>query len=82
MTEKRQKWDTVTRCKTPDETLCPVELWASIVLRIISYKGTNKNSPVLPMKQGNKIISITSDTILNLVRDGVEMIGKTKPGIF
>jgi hypothetical protein len=36
-----RKWDTVTQWKSLDESLCPVELWASIVPRILSYKGTN-----------------------------------------
>jgi hypothetical protein len=76
-----RKWDTVTQWKYLDESLCPVKLWVLIVWRILSYKGTNKNSPVLLVKQGSKIISITSDMILNLICGGVEMIGKTKLGI-
>jgi hypothetical protein len=55
-----------------DKSLCPVKLWPLIVWRILSNRGTNKNSPVLLVKQGKKIISITSDMILNLIHDRVE----------
>jgi hypothetical protein len=61
----------------------PVENFGSLIdWKILSYEGTHNNSTVLLVKQGKKIISITSDMILNLIRDGVEVIGKTKLGIF
>jgi hypothetical protein len=58
-----------------------VKIWASIVTRILSYKGTNQNSPVSLVLHRKKLISITSDMINNLLRDGVVGIGETKLGI-
>jgi hypothetical protein len=59
----------------------PSNIWMSIVTWIRSYKGTNANSPVSLAKHGNKIISITSEMIVNLIRDGVVAIGETTLGI-
>ncbi len=67
--------------KTNNISLCPVKIWMSIVTRICSYKGTNPNSPVSLAKHGNKIISITSEMIVILIRDGIVEIGETKLGI-
>ena len=54
ITFKRQKndrkTDTVTQWRTADKLLCPVKIWASLVTRIPSYKGTNENSPVSPLQ--------------------------------
>jgi hypothetical protein len=58
--------------------LCPVKILALIVPRILSYKRTNKNSPVLLVKQQNKIISITYDMILNFILYGANMIDCTE----
>jgi hypothetical protein len=40
-----------------------------------------QNSPVSLVRKGNTIISISSDVISTLIKDGVETIGKTKLGI-
>ncbi len=79
--KNNRKADTVTQWKTNDVNLCPVKIWMSIVKRIRSYKGTNPNSSVSLAKHGNKIISITSEMIVNLIRDGIVAIGETKHGI-
>jgi hypothetical protein len=79
--KNKRKADPVTQWKTNDVSLCPVKIWTSIVTLIRSYKGTNPNSPVSLAKHGNKIISITSEMIVNLIRDGVVAIGETKLGI-
>jgi hypothetical protein len=76
-----RKADTVTQWRTADELLCPVKIWASLVRRILSYKGTNKNSPVSLTKHKNKIINVTWEMIADLCRDGVATIGETKLGI-
>jgi hypothetical protein len=82
MTKEQQKGgDTVTQWKTNNVSLCPVKIWTSIVTRIGSHKVTNANSPVSLAKHGNKIISITSEMIMNLIRNGVVTIGETKLGI-
>jgi hypothetical protein len=76
-----RKANTVTQWKTNNASLCPVKIWTSIITLIRSYKGTNANSPVSLAKHGNKIISITSEMIVNLIHDGVVAIGETKLGI-
>ncbi len=76
-----RKSDTVTQWRMTDPVMCPVKLWASIITRILTYKGTNKDSPVSLARHRNKIISITSEMISNLLKDGVVTIGETKLGI-
>jgi hypothetical protein len=61
--------------------MCPVKLWASIITWIISYKGTNQNSPVSLEQHRNNTISITSEMVENLLKDGIVAIGETKLGI-
>ncbi len=41
-----RKSDTVTQWRTTDPVMCPVKLWASIITWILTYQGTNKDSPV------------------------------------
>ena len=53
-----RKEDTVTQWRTSDTILCPVKLWASIVTRILSYKGTNNDSPVSLAMHNHSMISI------------------------
>ncbi len=79
--KNERKLDTVTQWKTADPVLCPVKIWASIITRIFSYDGTNQNSPVSLVLHRKKLISITSDMIINLLRDSVVGIGETKLGI-
>ncbi len=76
-----RKSDIVTQWRTTDPVMCPVKLWASIITRILTYKGTNKDSPVSLARHRNKIISITSEMISNLLKDGVVANGETKLGI-
>jgi hypothetical protein len=49
ITFKRQKNDRkaniFTQWRTADKLLCPVKIWALLVRRVLSYKGTNQNSP-------------------------------------
>jgi hypothetical protein len=49
--------------------MCPVKLWASIISRILSFKGTTQNSPVSLAQHNNKTISITSEMVTNLLKD-------------
>jgi hypothetical protein len=64
-----------------DPIMWPIKLWASIITRILSYKGTAKISPVSLAIHRNKLISIMSEMISNLIKDGIVPIGKTKLGI-
>jgi hypothetical protein len=43
--------ETVTQHRTGDGTLCPAILWANIVQRILSYKGTSPKSPVCTIQE-------------------------------
>ncbi len=85
ITFKRQKndrkSDTVIQWRRTDPVMCPVKLWASIITWILTYKGTNKDSSVSLAQHRNKIISITSEMISNLLKDGVVAIDETKLGI-
>jgi hypothetical protein len=76
-----RKSDTVTQWRTKDPILRPMKIWASIVTQILSYKGTNKNSPVFLVLHRKKSISVTSEMTTNLIRDGMVAIGETKVGI-
>ena len=79
--KNERKYETVTQWRTSDPIMCPVKLWASIISRILSFKGTNQNSPVSLAQHNNKTISITSEMVANLLKDGVVAIGETKLGI-
>jgi hypothetical protein len=72
-----RKSDTVTQWRMSDPIMCPVKLWASIITRILSYKGTNQNSPVSLAQHRNNTISITSEMVTNLLKDGIVAIGET-----
>jgi hypothetical protein len=61
--------------------MCPVKLWASIVTQILSFKGSNTDSPVSLAQHRNSTISITSEIVANLLKDGIIAIGETKLGI-
>jgi hypothetical protein len=82
ITFKRQKnerkSDTVTQWRTSDPVMCPAKLWASIVKRILTYKGTNIDSPVSLALHRNSTISITLEMDANLLKDGIVAIGKRK----
>jgi hypothetical protein len=58
-----------------------VNIWALLIKRILSYKGTNENSPFSLAKHSNKIINVTGKMIADLCSDGVVTIGETKLGI-
>ncbi len=85
ITFKRQKndrkWDTMTQWRTSDPVMCPVKLWASIIRQTLTLKGTDRNSPVSLAPHRNSTISITSEMVGNLLKDGVVAIGETKLGI-
>ncbi len=79
--KNERKEDTVTQWRTSDTSLCPVKLWASVVTRILSYEGTNKDSPVSLAMSNHKVISIKSEMVANLLKDGVVAYGEVKLGI-
>jgi hypothetical protein len=61
--------------------MCPVKLWASIITRILSYKGTNQDSHVSLAQHRNNNISITLEMVANILKDCFVAIGETKLGI-
>jgi hypothetical protein len=79
--KNERKYETVTQWRTSDPITYPVKLWTSIISRILSFKGTNQNSPVSLAQHNNKTISITSEMVANLLKDGVVAIGEMKLGI-
>jgi hypothetical protein len=62
-----RKSDKVMQWRPSDPIVCPVKTWLSIVSRILSYKGTMTGSPVSLAFQRNKLISITSEMIADLI---------------
>jgi hypothetical protein len=76
-----RKSDTVMQWRTKDPILCPKKVWASIVMGILLYEGTNKNSPISLVLHRKKLISVTSEMITNLIQDGMVATGETKLGV-
>jgi hypothetical protein len=77
------KYSKVSRAEqhqTKQLCLCPIEIWALIIKRILSYKGANKKSPFSLVKHKSKIINLTGEMIANLCPDGVVTIEETKLG--
>ncbi len=76
-----KEWQKIRNCNTVEDSRpyhVPNQTMASIITWILSYKGTNKDSPVFLALHRNKIISITSEMISYLIKDGVVAIGKMK----
>ena len=58
--KNKQKNITVTQPRSGKE-LCPVIVWAKIVLRVLSYKGTTKNTTVNAVMIGKRCHYIKAD---------------------
>ena len=54
------------------KAICPVIIWAKIVLRILSYEGTSGHTPVNAFKTGKKIGYVTRDEMLRHLRHTVD----------
>jgi hypothetical protein len=61
--------------------LLPIKIWSLIVSKYLSYKRTTVDLPLPLAFQRNKLISITSEMIADLIQDSVVAIGETKLGI-
>jgi hypothetical protein len=80
-TQKNQeKFDTVTHGLTGHEFLCPVKQWAAVVNRIWSYPGANINTPVSAVWRYDKLDNLTSQTLINALRDAVIAVGEDSLG--
>lgn len=61
-------------------TLCPVKNLAKLTKRISRYKGTDMNSTVNTIYQGNKLEKIKSEEALKRIREIVKIFGKEDLG--
>ena len=63
-----------------DKILCPVRAAAAIVKRIRKYQGTTANSPVSTFFNHGIIDQVTSDHMIDALRDAVGTIGEARLG--
>jgi hypothetical protein len=73
--------DTITLMALEVAILCPVRAAAVIVKRIKKYLGTPLNSPISTYSNSGIINQVTSDHMINLIRDAVVGIGEIRLGI-
>jgi hypothetical protein len=79
--KKDEKTDTITLMASEDAILCPVRAEAAIVKRIKKYPGTTSNSPISMYSNNGIIDQVTSDHMINALRDAVGGIEETCLGI-
>ena len=60
--------------------LCPVRIWAGLVLRVLQYPGGSLDLPANTISIQNKTILITSKEILDHIRATVTVLGSDKLG--
>ena len=66
---------TVTQLRT-DTTLCPVRIWAEIIIRLDSYSGTTRDTPVNTVCVELQKTTVTSQTTTKSLRAGTLYFGK------
>ena len=69
--KNKKKMITVSHPRS-GKAICPVIIWAKIVLRILSYEGTSGHTPVNAFKTGKKIGYVTRDEMLRHLRHTVD----------
>ena len=74
-----EKCDKVTMHKS-NRPLGPVKAWAETIIRILSYPGTDLETPINTVRIGSNNVQITSKQILAHIRMTVAMIGEVKLG--
>jgi hypothetical protein len=80
-TQKNQeKFDTVTHGRTDHDFLCPVKQWAAVVNRIWAYPGASINTPVSAVWRYNRIDHLTSQILIDALRDAVVTVGEDSLG--
>ncbi len=77
-----RKFDTVTQWQTGHASLCPIIQWAALTQRILGYPSTTKDTKVLTVMIGMRILNITSKNIKTALHDGVTTYGKAKLRIY
>lgn len=71
---------TITQHCTNDHVLCPVRAWASIVQRILSYPGTNNNTPVNAFHLNGNVKFVSASRIVSKIRASAKAIGENVLG--
>ena len=72
--------DTITQMASGDGTLCPVRAAAAIVKRVKKYPGSSQQTPISTVLNHGIIKHITSDHIIDALRNVVGAIGEEKLG--
>ena len=81
MQKNDERNEMVTHQRNGHPSLCPVRLWASIIQRIRSYKGTTDESPVNTVLLPNgELHEIKATDLLIKLRAAVSAIGKEALG--
>ena len=80
MQKNQEKSDTVTHGRTDHEFLCPVKQWAAVVNRIWGYPGTTIDTPVSAVWRYDRIEHLTSQILINTLRDAVVAVGEDSLG--
>ncbi len=78
--KKDEKMDTITQMASGDETLCPVRAAAAIVKRVKKYPGSSQQTPISTVLNHRIIKHITSDHVIDALRNAVGAIGEAKLG--
>jgi hypothetical protein len=79
--KKDEKMDTVTQMASGDTKLCPVRSAAAIVQRIRGYSRKTTDTPISAVMINDKINQVTSENVINALRDSVVAIGEHRLGI-
>jgi hypothetical protein len=69
-----------TAWRTNDPLLCPVNAWASIVARIVSYPGCNKQTSVNTVLVNGRLIQITAAMMVTSIRSAASTLGRDRLG--
>ena len=75
-----ERHESVTMHRSGDNLLCPVRSLAAISRRILSYPGTNCDSPINTVLINGKLKTITSATVRTKLRSAAAQIGKDNLG--
>ena len=76
-----EKEATITQHRTSRDRICPVRAWAQTAHRILSYDGTNADTPVNTFKSNGKLVQFTSKQVRQNIKSTVKTIGATRLGI-
>ena len=69
--KNRKKMITVTQPRS-GKPICPVIVWAKIILRILSYEGSTEDTNVNAVQLGKKLSYITREKMLTHIRHTVD----------